>query len=60
MGNWTKHWIDMRDNIALLASCIIGTTTKRINVVLCGTQTGGTVTPLKCDANGQLVTVVGS
>lgn len=43
-----------------LFSCVGGTTTKRLNVVLCATQADGTVTPLKCDASGQLLTVTGS
>ncbi len=31
-----------------------------IIVVICGQQADGTVTPLKCDASGQLMTVAGS
>ena len=27
-----------------------------IYVVLCGVQVGGTITPLRCDADGKLVT----
>ena len=38
-------------------ACITGT---RINVIACGTTSTGVVIPLRVDANGQLITVVGS
>lgn len=31
-----------------------------LKVVLCGTQSDGTITPLLCDADGQLVTTTGA
>lgn len=33
--------------------------TAGLKVVLCGTQSDGTVTPILCDADGQLVTTTG-
>jgi len=30
-----------------------------LRVVLCATQEDGTVTPVRCDANGQIITVAG-
>jgi hypothetical protein len=33
-----------------------GTTTKRLQVVLCGTQAGGTITPVLVDSTGKLIT----
>jgi hypothetical protein len=46
--------------IEKLGAVITGTTTKRVNVVICATQADGTVTPVKCDAAGQLITVAGT
>jgi len=43
-----------------LYSCVVGTAAKRVNVVICATQSDGTITPVRCDANGQLLTVAGS
>lgn len=43
------------DAIRDIASTITGTTTKRIVVVICATQADGTITPVKCDAVGQLI-----
>lgn len=31
-----------------------------LRVVLCATQEDGTVTPVRCDANGQIITVAGT
>lgn len=45
--------------IEKIGAVIVGTTTKRVNVVICATQADGTVTPVRCDANGQLKTVAG-
>jgi hypothetical protein len=30
-----------------------------LKIILCGTQSDGTITPLKCDASGQLITKAG-
>jgi hypothetical protein len=45
----------MRDDLDKLAATVAGTTTKRIVVILCGTQLDGTVTPVRVDADGKLV-----
>jgi hypothetical protein len=42
-------------SLATLAATVAGTVTKRVVVILCGTQLDGTVTPLLCDADGKLV-----
>ena len=36
-----------------------GYPTGELRVVVCGVQAGGTVTPLKCDAQGRLITTTG-
>lgn len=59
-GSWSKHWSQIRTDISTIAAAISGTATKRMIVVLCGTQTDGTITPLKCDSNGQLITKAGA
>ncbi len=45
----------IRNGIEDLSSAVDGTTTKRIVVILCGTQVDGTITPVLVDANGKLV-----
>jgi hypothetical protein len=44
-----------RDDLDKLAAAVVGTTTKRIVVILCGTQADGTITPVRVDADGKLV-----
>ena len=51
---------NLKTDLDKLAGAVDGTTTKRIVVILCGTRGDGTVTPLKCDANGQLLTTTGA
>jgi hypothetical protein len=47
----------MRNDLDDLAATVAGTATKRIVVILCGTQSDGTITPVLVDAAGKLITV---
>jgi hypothetical protein len=46
----------MRNDLDDLAAAVSGTSTKRIVVILCGTQSDGTITPVRVDSDGKLVT----
>lgn len=46
----------MRNDLDDLAAAVRGTTAKRIEVILCGTQADGTITPVRVDADGKIIT----
>lgn len=45
----------MRNDLDTIAAAVRGSDVKRIEVILCGTQSNGTITPVLVDAEGKIV-----